>query len=67
MKTMKKTKRMKPKNEKQTTMMKLMELLAIHYSTRSGWCSWLSRQSNTLKVSSSSLDEINRIIFLLLT
>ncbi|KAL2255342.1 hypothetical protein VTK26DRAFT_3552 [Humicola hyalothermophila] len=24
------------------------------------WCSWLSRQSNTLKVSSSNLDRINR-------
>ncbi|KAH6855759.1 hypothetical protein B0I37DRAFT_365655 [Chaetomium sp. MPI-CAGE-AT-0009] len=29
------------------------------------WCSWLSRQSNTLKVSSSSLDEIIHIPFCL--
>ncbi|KAI3343098.1 hypothetical protein F4824DRAFT_444486 [Ustulina deusta] len=27
------------------------------------WCSWLSRQSNTLKVSGSSPGEINRILF----
>ncbi|KAI0843161.1 hypothetical protein F5Y06DRAFT_257037, partial [Hypoxylon sp. FL0890] len=28
------------------------------------WCSWLSRQSNTLKVSSSNLDEIIFFYFL---
>ena len=31
------------------------------------WCSWLSRQSNTLKVSSSSLDKATPLLVLLAT
>ncbi|KAK4197873.1 hypothetical protein QBC40DRAFT_99863 [Triangularia verruculosa] len=39
-----------------------MRIVGMQQQAMVSWCSWLSRQSNTLKVSSSSLDEINHCL-----